>query len=422
MGQGSGKMRRPRIRFWQKVLAALLIVGVAPIALVSVVGIQGTRNDLTSLGVTNIRQRSTSTANAIDAYLASRLGDIVLVSKIPDVVRYTQNLADQLNRAVARNALAAAAARAPEYESVAIVDPKGTIVAASVQSDEGTSVAFRQYFLTAFKGTPYVSDPSYSVITNKPALFFSAPVKDPSGAILAVVRTRVNLAAIWDIVEGDAGSVGVGAHSFLVDDYGIRLAVSETKGHRDQAESLIYKPIAPIDPDTAKTLAADKRFGTKTPDQLVIDPLPTLKSALEALPKGTSADATFAYGGGSAEQRGVVTRLVTKPWGYVLAVPLTTYTKAADNATFDAVLMLAMGVLLSFVIGVVLTRSLVGPLRRLVGEATQVSTGDIDLREAKFDTRSGDDITHEVASAFDRMLNALRFYALADEAGSGGDD
>ena len=76
----------------------------------------------------------------------------------------------------------------------------------------------------------------------------------------------------------------------------------------------------------------------------------------------------------------------------------------------------------SFVIGILLTRSLVGPLRRLVGEATQVSTGNIDLREAHFDTRSGDDITHEVASAFDRMLNALRFYALADEAGSGGEE
>ena len=57
-------IRRPRIRFSQKVLAALLIVGVAPIALVSAVGIQGTRNDLTSLGVTNIRQRSTSTATS----------------------------------------------------------------------------------------------------------------------------------------------------------------------------------------------------------------------------------------------------------------------------------------------------------------------------------------------------------------------
>src|SRR5437763_1634356 len=181
-----------RPRFWQKVLAALLIVGVVPIALVSAISIQNTRNNLTTLGVTNIQQRSTSSASAIDAYLQSRLGDII---------------------------------------------------------------------------------------------------------------------------ETDAGSVGEGAHGFLVDDYGIRLAVSETKGHRDQAESLIYKPIAPIEADTAKKLAADKRFGQKTPEQLVIDPLPTLKTALDALPKGASADATFAFGAGSAEQRGAVTRLVTKPWG-----------------------------------------------------------------------------------------------------------
>src|SRR4029077_1723563 len=146
-GQGSA-MRRPRIRFWQKVLAALILVGVAPIALVSVVSTNNTRNDLTSLGVTNIRQRSTSTANAIDSYLASRLGDIILVAKLPDIVKYATNLGDQESRAAARIALSAAAARAPEYESVAVVDLKGTIVAASVPTDEGTSVAFREYFLT----------------------------------------------------------------------------------------------------------------------------------------------------------------------------------------------------------------------------------------------------------------------------------
>jgi hypothetical protein len=49
--------------------------------------------------------------------------------------------------------------------------------------------------------------------------------------------------------------------------------------------------------------------------------------------------------------------------------------------------------------------------------ATSVSTGDTDLRSARFDTREGDDITREVASAFDRLLNALRFYAFADEPG-----
>ena len=410
-----------RPRFWQKVLAALFVVGVVPIALVSVVSIQQTRSDLTGLGVTNIQQRSTSTASAIDAYLASRLGDIVMVGKLPDVVRFGQNLTSAAARDAARLALSAAAARAPEYESVAVVDPNGTIVAASVQTDEGTSVKFREYFTTALKGTPYISDPSYSVITNRPALFFSAPVTDGK-VVFAVVRTRVNLAAVWDVVEADAGAVGVGAHGFLVDDYGIRLAVSETKGRREQAESLIYKPIAPIDSDTVTKLVADKRFGAKTPDQLVIDPLPTLKSALDVLPRGKTATAQFAFGAGVAEERGVVTRLVAKPWAYVLAVPLTTYTKAADDATMNALSVGVIGLLLSFVIGVVLTRSLVGPLRELVGEATAVSTGDVDLRVARFDTRSGDDITREVASAFDRMLNALRFYALADEGGAGGDD
>ena len=123
------------------------------------------------------------------------------------------------------------------------------------------------------------------MITNKPALFFSAPVV-AGDKVVAVVRTRVNLAAIWDIVEGDLGAVGDGAHGFLVDDYGIRLAVSETKGHRDQAESLIYKPIAAIDAETVTKLVADRRFGLKTPEQLVIDPLPTLKTALDKLPQG----------------------------------------------------------------------------------------------------------------------------------------
>src|SRR5437867_8336009 len=146
--RGSGEqMSRPRVRFWQKVLAALLVVGVAPIALVSVISTNNTRNDLTALGVTNIRQRSTSTANAIDAYLASRLGDIILVAKLPDIVRYATNLGDPGARATARTALSAAAARSPEYESVALVDPQGTIVPASVMSAEGTRVAFRVYFL-----------------------------------------------------------------------------------------------------------------------------------------------------------------------------------------------------------------------------------------------------------------------------------
>jgi len=399
------------LKFWHKVLAALLVVSIVPIAVVGIVSVQRTRGDLTQLGVTNLRARSLATANGIDAYLQSRLGDIVIVSRLPDVVRFARTPGDAAARANARDTLRVAASRSPEYESIAIVDLEGTIAVASVAGDEGTSIKFREYFLVAKGGATFISDPSYSVITNRPALFFSAPVRDPSGAVLAVARTRVNLASIWDLVEADSGSVGEGSHAFLVDDYGIRLAVSETKGRRDQAESLIYKPIARIDAETAAKLAADKRFGQKTPEQLVVDPLPTLRNALDDLKTRTESSASFSFGAGSAEQRGVVTRLQAKPWAYVLAVPLTTYTKAADDATVDAVIILALAVLLALAIGLWLTRSLVLPLRRLVFQATRVSTGSVDFHVAHFDVRSGDDITRDVAAAFDRLLNALRFFA-----------
>ena len=405
-----------QLRFAHKILIALLVVGLVPVAVVSLSSLQRSRDQLTQLAVDNIRQRSAATAAAIDAYLDNRLSDIVIVARLPEVVRHAQSPADTGAKASAREAMRAVAARATEYESIAMVDPTGTIVTATIASDEGTSVAFREYFLTAMKGTSYVSDPSYSVITNRPALFFSAPIRDASGKVLAVARTRVNLAAIWDIVEADAGSVGLGAHGFLVDDYGIRLAVSETKNRRDQATSFIYKPIASIEPAVATRLAADRRFGQITPDKLVVDPLPALRTALDDLRSvSSSPSAAFAFSSAAGSQRGVVTRLSVKPWAYTLAVPISTYTKSADEATLDAVAMLGLGVLLAIAIGAWLSRSLVRPLRRLVATAVDVSTGAVDLHIAQVDATNGDDVTREVASAFDRLLNALRYYVLLDQ-------
>lgn len=402
-----------RFKFWQKTVAALLIVGVVPIAFVNAVSIQGTRDRLTGLGVTNVSERALGTAAAIDSYLQGPLGDVVLVSKLPAVIAYAQNVVDPDLRRAAREVLSAAAARSPNYESIAIVSIDGTIAAASIVSDEGTNIRFRDYFLNARAGLAYISDPSYSVITNRPALFFSAPIQTPGGLVVGVARMRANLNAIWDLVEADIGSVGAGSHGFLVDDYGIRIAVSETKGHRDQAESLIYKPIAPINPDVAKKLAADRRFGQKTPEQLVIDPLPQLKDALDR----QAITATLSYSVGSNENRAVAARLRTKPWTYTVAVPLATYTSAADDSTAGVGVAVIVGILLAALVSVLLTRSIVGPLRKLAGQAQLVSLGDADLENVSFENVKGDDVTDEVATALQRLLSAVRYYASTrDEA------
>ncbi len=331
-------------------LILLLVLAVAPMVFVTYSALQGTRDRLVDLSVANLRARSISTAASIDAYIQARRREIVVASQLPDLIAYAQNLTNPGQRDLARAALAQTAAASTAYESVALLTLDGTIMAASIQTDEGTNVRFRDYFQNARAGLVYVSDPSYSVITNRPALFFSAPIKTTGGILVGVVRSRINLGQIWDLVEGDKGAVGADSHSLLVDDFGIRLAVSETKGNRDKAESLIYKPIAPIDRETATRLAADKRFGQTTAEQLVIDPLPELKSVTEGM-SGPGA-VPFRFDVSGTEQRAVATRLESKPWVYVLAMPPSSYTGVLNGATLGVagglVLALAMAIVITF--------------------------------------------------------------------------
>ena len=333
-------------------LPALLALGLAPMLLMSSAGFQTAQSRLVNLTVTNLTMRSTSTAASLDTYLQSRRRDIVAVSTSPDVIAYAQNLNNQPQRALARAALAMTAAVGPEYESVALLSLDGTIMAASIQTDEGTNVRFRDYFQTARAGSVYISDPSYSVITNRPALFFSAPVRNTDGLLVGVVRSRINLGVIWDLVEGDDASVGPGARGFLVDDFGIRLAVSETKNNRDKADSLIYKVIAPIDLDTAVRLAADKRFGQRSAEQLVVDPLPELKAVIDSMSRpGTIA---FRFDAAGREQRAVATKLTSKPWVYVVAMPPSNYTEALAGASTIQAGPVALAVILALLIAALL--------------------------------------------------------------------
>lgn len=384
----------------------LLVIALIPVVAVNIALVSTTRARLTELAVSNATQRATSTAASMDAYLRSRRDDIVLVSEQPDVIAFLQNQTDPVQRDAARAAFSATAAVSPAYESIAALSLDGVIIAASVLSDEGTNVRFRDYFQNARAGAVFVSDPSYSVITNRPALFLAAPVKTSNGVLVGVVRSRLNLTQIWDLVESDAGSVGRGASSMLIDDYGIRLAVSETKDRRDQAEGLIYKPIAPIDLETAKRLAADRRFGQKSAEQLVVDPLPELSALLDVLqPGGTGA---FSYVRDGLEQRGVATRLSSKPWVYIVSVPPSSYTGVLGDSEVDLVAGLALALALAAVGAVLLYNGLFGSVRRVARYAEQVASGRVNPHEASFAPLAQDEVSREVAGAFEHFLARLR--------------
>jgi hypothetical protein len=149
---GPGVRRRGFISPALGLFLLLFTVALVPIAVGDVAMITNTRDRLTNLAVANLRERSTSTANAMDSYVQARRRDIIVVSQLPDVIAYLQNQNDQVQRDAARGALQLAASVSQAYESIAALSLDGAIVAASILSDEGTNVRFRDYYQNARAG------------------------------------------------------------------------------------------------------------------------------------------------------------------------------------------------------------------------------------------------------------------------------
>jgi len=86
-----------------------------------------------------------------------------------------------------------------------------------------TNIADRGYFTTAMGGTINLSDPSVSKTTGKLITVVAVPVKDESGAAVAVLTRNYSIDVLHEFLAGEAGA---DQHMFMVDGNGIVIADS----------------------------------------------------------------------------------------------------------------------------------------------------------------------------------------------------
>lgn len=177
-------------------------------------------------GATNLLAVSHSTSNVIDRYLFAHYEDVTTTSAFPEIVAFVINPRDNTTKANALQVLKTLVKKT-DYESIAIADRDGNIILSSSEQDLNTNIKSSPYFAEPMKGiVGYISDPAVSVVTNKPALFFGAAIRDPAGQALGVLVSRLSLSGIWTIVENDLDAAGPGTVGILLDEYGLRLAHS----------------------------------------------------------------------------------------------------------------------------------------------------------------------------------------------------
>ncbi len=394
-----------RISNWRigfKLTFFFLLLVLLSVTLVGLFVTNVSRDALLAQGSVTLQSASRSTAQRIDQAIGEQRDFIRVIGLLPEVVRYTQNPSDPVARDAAQRVLTAAAEKSSAYNSVALVNREGTIILSSVTADVGTDVRFRPYFQEALRGNSYISDPLISDITNKPAIFFSAPVKSDFGVIVAVVRSSLSLNLLWDFVEGDEGTVGPGSFGMLLDENGIRLAHSRSKGNRQTAQdTFLFRAIAPLPPKVEEALVAEKRFGLATQTDVQVLPLPEVAVRL------SSSDLTIfetRTDTNSVRNQAAMVKLQNKPWHYLVGAPLTTFTFTADRITLIITISSIVAGALAVIIALLLSRSITRPIVKLSQVADRISLGELDV---KVDVNSKDEVG-ELAEAIRRMQASLQ--------------
>ncbi|MFB5761468.1 methyl-accepting chemotaxis protein [Paenibacillus medicaginis] len=118
---------------------------------------------------------------------------------VPDEQFFSQN-----NELIteANSLLLANLERSLGIQVMALIDTKGTVVAASSPDAVKGDRSDREYFKEALKGEPVISDALISKTTGKLGVTFAQPIKGDDGSVLGVLISSIDTSMFVDMLQG----------------------------------------------------------------------------------------------------------------------------------------------------------------------------------------------------------------------------
>jgi C4-dicarboxylate-specific signal transduction histidine kinase len=356
-----------------------LLLSIVPILVASVVASVLFSNNARQRALVSMEHEGKASVQMLDARLAEGQAFVKVLGLAYALANFAARPTDPTAKEPALRLLKAANEKDKYYESVAIVERTGRIILSSVAGDIGSDVGMRPYFQKAMQGVAYTSDPSVSVITNRPAIFYSAPIQEPGGQVLAVVRIRASLDDFVQVLDRDAGSQGPGSYGMLLDEYGIRLGISTTPANRTEvANKFLYRAIAPVPPDAEKAMVAEKRFGRAAESKISVLSIPSLVPLLQSPTDMPILDMNSDLN--NERNIGFSVRLQNKPWRYVLVTPQSTFYAQIVSLQVIVILIGLASAILAAAIGIYIGRTISRPMLQLARVADRMSLGELDAR------------------------------------------
>lgn len=324
------------------------------------------REALIDQRLTDASQQARSYAAAVSAHLADSKLAIEMGAADAEVAGFEDDSASA--QAYAERLLAAS----DIFEYVMLADRHGTVVVVAPGELAGPltqrSLAQAAWFRASLaSGETEVSDLHISPATRRPSVAITAPVRDPSGAMVGVLLGGLGLGPFSEFAT--AGTAGSGAG--------------------DNAGLLT---------DRRGLIVAHQGNPTYVTNQTDFSSVPAVRSALE----GRSGAGRWYNPIERTEKLGAYRPLPQTGWAVVVAVPVDDALAPVRRITKTTITVSLVATTLLFVLGAALARHLTRPLRQLARASMAVASGDLGVRA---EVRGGE--VGLLASRFNEMLDAL---------------
>jgi PAS domain S-box-containing protein len=358
-----------------RIVGFTVAIAVMPIAVLGLLNDHAARGALIERGDSLLRGAAERTALAVESFLTVALDGVRTDAQNPLFGRYLAALeAATKDEALEQDALSilrSYAMRDPIFvSSVELVDRRGVVVADTDPSRPAPSLAGEGGIRDLLeRGVPDFVVVNPVAGSGTPGLVVAAPVRGPRVAVVGGLFVRYDLAALQCVVAHDAGSLGAGSFSILVDTDGRILAHSgDPRLVRASAQ----------DWSEFHALANSPGHVASVRAPAAVDRIAALRCASEAV--------------GS------------RGWKVVFAQAPESYLAPIDSQSRQQILLVLVASACAFVISLSLARRLMLPIRRLSTAAERFSAGDLDARV----TIDSSDELGVLGSTFNKMASELK--------------
>jgi diguanylate cyclase (GGDEF)-like protein len=345
-------------------------------------------------------------ATSIDDWHDLHLKAVLGVAKVPAIYKV---MADPAQREVVgqvvNDSLRTASATYSDTGSFGVIGLDGLFHFSSDQGDfENTTAWQRDFFREALVRDSYISGVQGSAnSTDLGRIYYSAPVRSPSGQVVAVLRARAKLDVVQQIIEAARDRIGQGATGVLLDQQGLVIASAVDP-------STVLRPVVELPAEVVPALVNAKRFGGGGPPAALND------QDLAAV-VGATSNTSFTWHLNGESYAAVAVPLHQTRWTYVAALPVATLEAPVRAFVRNAVITAVLGLLLTSVIAYLFAKPIVGAIASLTRAARGLADGDLD----QYVEVESEDELGQMARAFRSMVNYQQTMARLADAVAAGD-